>query len=96
MLRTDGGWLLTDNAAVLQHAAERLPAAALAPEAFLLDRFSVAHAYLATVLNWVPAAGLDPAAGRPCAPGAKRRSGVRASRVVRALYAAEQARHAAA
>lgn len=158
VLRTDEGWLLTENAAILQHVAERLPAAGLAPEdglglarlrewlgfistelhkavftpllsarapegakefaraqagprfdllsrhldgrAFLLERFSVADAYLTTVLNWVPAAGLDGAAwpvvrawhrsvlGRP--------SIARAVWEERALYSAEQARHAAA
>src|SRR5215207_357634 len=115
VLRTDDGRLLTENAAILWHVADRLPAAAgLAPEdaagrdrlrewlsfistelhkavftpllsakapdgakafaraqagrrfdllshhldgrAFLLERFSVADAYLATVLNWVSAA----------------------------------------
>jgi glutathione S-transferase len=32
VLRTDEGWLLTENAAILQHVAERLPAAGLMPE----------------------------------------------------------------
>lgn len=158
VLRTDGGWLLTENAAILQHVAERFPAAGLMPEdeqgrarlrewlgfistelhkavftpllsgkapegakafarekagprfdllsrhldgrAFLLDRFSVADAYLATVLNWVSAAGLDPAAWpavRAWHKAALQRPSVaRAVAEERALYAAEQARHAAA
>jgi glutathione S-transferase len=114
-LRTDGGEVLSENAAILQFIADRFPAAGLAPPAsdaigrarlqqwlcfigtelhkglmtplldrkapedakayalrkyasrlaylnaylsgreFLLDRFSVADAYLATVLNWTQA-----------------------------------------
>lgn len=158
VLRTDAGALLTENAAILQHVAERLPAAGLAPKdepgrdamrqwlsfvstelhkavftpllsakapegakafaraqagprfellsrhlegrAFLLDRFSVADAYLATVLNWVSAAGLDPAAWPAVRAWHRtmldRPSAARAVREERALYAAEQARHAAA
>lgn len=158
VLRTDEGWLLTENAAILQHVAERLPAAGLAPEdeagrarlrewlgfvstelhkavftpllsarapegakefaraqaaprfdllcrhldgrAYLLKTFSVADAYLATVLNWVPAAGLDPAAW-PVVRAWHRATLARASvsravREERVLYAAERARHAAA
>jgi len=157
VLRTDGGWLLTENTAILQHVAERFPAAGLAPEdeqgrarlwewlsfistelhkavfkplfsakapegakafaremagprfdllsrrldgrAFLLDRFSVADAYLVTVLNWVSAAGLDPAAWPAVRAWHKatlqRPSVARAVGEERALYAAEQARHAA-
>jgi glutathione S-transferase len=158
VLRADGGWLLTENAAILQHVAERLPAAGLMPEdeqgrarlrewlgfvstelhkavftpllsakapegakafareqagprfdllsrhldgrAFLLDRFSVADAYLATVLNWMSAAGLDPAAWPKVRAWHRstlqRPSVARAVQEERALYAAEQARHAAA
>lgn len=158
VLRTDEGRLLTENAAILQHVAERLPAAGLMPEdgpgrdrlrewlsfvstelhksvftpllssrapegakafarelagarfdrlsrhldgrAFLLDRFSVADAYLAVVLNWTRAAGLDPAAWPAVRAWHKamlgRPSVARAVREERALYEAEQARHAAA
>ena len=158
VLRTDEGWLLTENAAILQHVAERLPAAGLMPDdgqgrarmrewlsfistelhkavftpllsakapegakafarekagprfdhlsrqldgrAFLLDRFSVADAYLVTVLNWVSAAGLDPAAWPAVRAWHKatlqRPSVARAVQEERALFAAEQARHAAA
>jgi glutathione S-transferase len=119
VLRTDAGDLITENAAILQHVAERLPEAGLAPvgglarsrlqqwlsfigtelhkavfsmlfdpeipeaakavvrrkaqprlavldqhlrgRVFLLDGFSVADAYLVTVLNWcrVTAVSLD-------------------------------------
>ena len=117
VLRTDDGALLTENTAVLQYVAERLPAAKLAPDGlferallrewlgfigtelhkavfvplldpnmpeagkayarekialrmgvlekhlsgreFLLDRFSVADAYLATVLIWAGATGVS-------------------------------------
>ncbi len=119
-LRTDEGFVLTENTAVLQYVADRFPAAQLAPSAgaerarlqqwlgfigtelhkalfvplldptapadvktyardkaalrlgilqdhlakheFLLDRFSVADAYLATVLNWAQYSGVDLAA----------------------------------
>ena len=149
---------LTENTAILQHVAERFPAAGLVPEdeqgrarmwewlgfistelhkavftpllsakapegakafaremagprfevlsrrldgrAFLLDRFSVADAYLATVLNWVSAAGLDPAAWPAVRAWHKamlqRPSVARAVGEERALYAAEQARRTAA
>lgn len=158
VLRTDEGPLLTENAAILQHVAERLPAAGLAPDdesgrdrlrewlgfvstelhkavftpllsakapegarefaraqagprfdllsrrldgrSFLLERFGVADAYLATVLNWMPAAGLDPAAWPVVRAWHRtvlnRPSVSRAFKEERALYAAEQARHAAA
>lgn len=159
VLRTDEGWLLTENAAILQHVAERLPAAGLMPEdgpgrdrlrewlsfvstelhkavftpllspgapegakafarelagprfdrlsrhldgrrPFLLDRFGVADAYLAVVLIWTRAAGLDPAAWpavRAWHKAILERPGVaRAVREERVLYEAEQARHAAA
>jgi glutathione S-transferase len=117
VLRTDDGLLLTENTAVLQHVAELLPEAELAPPAgreravlqqwlgfigtelhkmvfaplvdpnaskeakayamaqvpkrlsvleahlatrkFLLDRFTVADAYLATILNWATPFGVD-------------------------------------
>lgn len=117
VLRTDEGWLLTENTAILPWIADRLPAAELAPVAgrsraelhrwlgfvnselheavfatlldrkapeavkawardkaaprldvlqrhladreYLLDRFSVADAYLATVLNWSAYCSVD-------------------------------------
>ena len=116
-LRTDEGFVLTENSAVLQYVADRFPEAQLAPPAgperarlqqwlgfigtelhkalfvplldpkapadvktyardkatlrlgilqdhlskhdFLLDRFTVADAYLATVLNWAQFSGVD-------------------------------------
>lgn len=116
-LRTDDGFVLTENTAVLQYVAERLPQAKLAPPSgaerarlqqwlgfigtelhkavfgplldskaaepvkayareklsqrmavleshlagrdFLLDAFSVADAYLVTILNWTRATGID-------------------------------------
>ena len=116
-LRTDEGFLLTENTAVLQYVADRFPEAQLAPppgperarlqqwlgfigtelhkalfvplldpkapadvktyardkaalrlgileahlskHEFLLDRFTVADAYLATVLNWAQFSGVD-------------------------------------
>jgi glutathione S-transferase len=119
-LRTDDGFVLTENTAVLQYVADRFPEAKLAPPAgperarlqqwlgfigtelhkalfvplldpkappdvktyardkaalrlgilqdhlskheFLLDRFTVADAYLATVLNWAQFSGVDLAA----------------------------------
>ena len=156
VLRTGEGWLLTENAAILQHVAESLPAAGLMPEdgpgrdrlrewlsfvstelhktvftpllspkapdgakafareqagprfdrlsrhldgrPFLLDRFGVADAYLAVVLAWTRAAGLDPAAWPAVRAWHKsifeRPSVARAVREERALYEAEQARHA--
>jgi glutathione S-transferase len=117
VLRTDDGLTLTENAAVLQHVAEQLPKAELAPAAgrerallqqwlgfvstelhklvfaplvdpnaskeakayareqapkrlavlenhlstrkYLLDRFSVADAYLTTILNWAGPFGVE-------------------------------------
>lgn len=117
VLRTDDGMLLTENTAVLQYVADRLPEAKLAPPSgpprarlqqwlgfigtelhkavfvplldakapeeaksyarektalrmgvvqrhladreFLLDGFSIADAYLATVLNWTAATNTD-------------------------------------
>ncbi len=116
-LRTDEGFVLSENTAVLQYVADRFPAAQLAPQAgaerarlqqwlgfigtelhkalfvplldptasadvkayarakaalrlgilqdhlasheFLLDRFTVADAYLVTVLNWGQYSGID-------------------------------------
>lgn len=118
VLRTDEGWLLTENTAILPYVADRFASARLAPPAgsaerakmqqwlgfvgtelhkavfiplldpnapadvkayardktalrlgvlqahlaqreFLLDGFSVADAYLFTVLNWAPYAGIN-------------------------------------
>ena len=68
--------------------------------AFLLDRFSVADAYLVTVLNWVSTAKLDaatwPAVRAWHKATLQRPSVARAVGEERALYAAEQARRAAA
>lgn len=66
---------------------------------FLLDRFTVADAYLATVLNWTRASGIDLATW-PSVKGYHGRmlvrpSVARAMTEERALYAEEQARHAA-
>ncbi len=155
-LRTEDGTLLTENAAVLQYVAGRLPEAKLAPtdafgrarlqqwlcfigtelhkslfvpvlhaEApdvvkayalargesrldflekhlegrdFLLDDFSVADAYLATVLNWTVAAPVDlskrPALAAYLARMRARPSVARAMAEELALYKAEKARHA--
>jgi glutathione S-transferase len=117
VLRTEDGWLLTENAAILPYVADRFPEAGLAPadpagrarlqqwlgfigtelhkavftplldpaapegakayarsktasrldalqqhlagREYLLDCFSVADAYLVTVLNWAPYCGID-------------------------------------
>lgn len=118
VLRTDDGWLLTENTAILPYVADRYPDAALAPapgtaarakmqqwlgfvstelhkavfvplldrhapddvkryahdkvasrmgvlqrhlaaHAFLVETFSVADAYLVTVLNWASHGGVD-------------------------------------
>lgn len=158
VLRTDTGELLTENVAVLQHVADRHPAAGLAPAGgiersqlqqwlsfigselhkavfipllertsndgarqfahskaparlahldrhlagreVLLDRFSVADAYLAVVMNWAPYAGVDlsgyPALGATLQRLEARPSVARAFAEERALYAEEQARHKAA
>jgi glutathione S-transferase len=158
VLRTDDGEVLSENAAILQYVADRLPGASLAPpdgmersrvhqwlcfigtelhkaifspifdrsspeaakayalqiveprfalldahlagREYLLRRFSVADAYLVTVLNWTQATPIDlakwPAVkdygsrlrGRPSIARALAEEGE--------LYAAEQARHKAA
>lgn len=66
----------------------------------LLDRFSVADAYLATVLNWSAPTRIDlaeyPAIDRYFKRMLKRPSIARALGEERALYAEEQARRAAA
>ncbi len=67
---------------------------------FLLDRFSIADAYLFTVLNWCVATPIDlktwPAVKAYHAGLKQRPSIARAFSEERALYAAEQARHKAA
>jgi glutathione S-transferase len=154
-LRTDDGRLLTENAAVLQHVADRLPGAELAPRGgferahlqqwlcfigtelhkglfvplldptapegakayalakgpsrldflarhlaereFVLDRFSVADAYLVTVLGWSIVTPIDLARWAPLAAYVKRLyarpSVARALTEERRLYAEELARH---
>lgn len=156
-LRTDGGTLLLENAAILQFIAEQYPAAALAPadglrraqlqqwlsfigtelhkalfsplldrkapegakayalekgasrlaeldrhlegRAFLLDRFTVADAYLATVLNWTVATPIKldayPAVATYLARMRARPSVARALAIEVPLYQQELARHAA-
>jgi glutathione S-transferase len=154
-LRTDGGAVLTENAAILQyvadhHAAElapsgdararlhewlsfigtelhkalfvplldaRAPADAktyalskaasrlghvarhLSEREYLLDRFSVADAYLFTVLSWTVVTPIDLSQWPPLAAFVARLRArpaiARALREELALYAAEQARHAA-
>ncbi|MGO8918649.1 MAG: glutathione binding-like protein [Stellaceae bacterium] len=158
VIRTDDGEVLSENAAVLQYIADRLPAAALAPpdgmarsrlqqwlcfigtelhkalfvplfdpkmpeeakartlekgdsrlayldrylvgREFLLDRFSVADAYLFTVLNWNIATPVDlkkwPAVAAYYTRLKQRPSIARALAEEFKLYAAEQARHKAA
>lgn len=158
-LRTDDGVILTENAAILQHVAERFPDSPiaagtgmersrlqqwlcfigtelhkslfqpllskkapdeakayalgnghskldyldkhLAERDFLLDRFSVADAYLTTVLNWtmvIPQLDLDqwPAIKAYHAKMRARPSVVRAVTEEFELFKAEQARHKAA
>jgi len=67
---------------------------------FLLDRFTVADAYLITVLNWAPYAGVDlsgwPAIQAYFARLTKRPSVARALIEENAAYSEEQARRAAA
>jgi len=157
-VRTDGGEVLTENAAVLQYIAECFPAAGLAPRdgmarsrlhqwlcfigtelhkalfvpllnptisgeekarilaksdsrlvyldrylegrQFLLDHFSVADAYLVTVLNWKIATPVDltrwPAVHGYYVRLTQRPSIARALTDEHALYAASKARHKAA
>jgi glutathione S-transferase len=154
-LRADDGQLVTENAAVLQYVADRLPAAELAPRdglerarlqqwlcfvgtelhkglfavlldekapaearsyaiakaaprldylarhldgrEFLLDRFSVADAYLVTVLTWTIATPIELKKWPSLAAYAQRlqaRPSVAAALAVeRRLYAEELARH---
>lgn len=156
-LRTDDGVILTENAAILQYVAERMPEAGLCaaagmersrlqqwlcfigtelhkalfaplldpkapPEAksyalgkgtarlnlldkhlagreFLLDRFTVADAYLATVLNWSLATPMFEIAKWPAvqdylARMRRQPSIAKAMSEEMALYKAELARHA--
>jgi glutathione S-transferase len=71
----------------------------LAGRDYLLDRFTVADAYLVTVLNWAQFAGIDlakwPAVRTYFARLQERPSVARALTEERALYAAERARQAA-
>ncbi|HEX7113474.1 MAG TPA: glutathione binding-like protein [Mizugakiibacter sp.] len=157
VLRTDEGWLLTENAAILQYLAGQVPDAALAPatgaqharlqqwlgfistelhkavfvplldrqappevKAYardkaarrldvlqahlagrdcLVDRFSVADAYLFVVLNWAAYVDVDLSA-RPAVADFRRRIGerpavARALAEEMALYAQQQAQRAA-
>jgi glutathione S-transferase len=156
VLRTDDGEILTENSAILQAVAERLPEADLAPAGgperarlhqwlcfigtelhkavfvplldptapdevkryargkvglrlgvlqtrlsgreFLLDRFSVADAYLATVLNWSTVCGIDlaqwPAVRDYQKRLTQRPSVAKAISEEYALYQKEQAVHA--
>jgi glutathione S-transferase len=75
-------------------------AAHLDGRAHLLDRFSVADAYLTTVLNWSGATGIDlgqwPLVDAYYRRMLERPSVARAIAEEGALYAEEQARHAAA
>jgi glutathione S-transferase len=158
VVRTDDGEVLTENAAILQYVADRLPGAKLAPPAgmerarlhqwlcfigtelhkvifsplfdrdspeaakayalqiaeprfalldahlagreYLLERFSVADAYLVTVLNWTRATPIDlakwPAVKDYAARLGRRPSVARALAEEGELYAQEQARHKAA
>jgi glutathione S-transferase len=157
-IRTDGGEVLTENAAVLQYIADRFPDAGLAPSGgmarsrlqqwlcfigtelhkalfvplfdpkmpeegkartlekgdsrlaylnsyltgreFLLDRFSVADAYLFTVLNWKIATPVQlekwPAVANYYARLKQRPSIARALSEEHALYREEVKRHQAA
>ena len=72
----------------------------LAAQEFLLDRFTIADAYLVTVLNWSKASGID-LAGWPSVQAyfqrmTKRPSIARALAEERALYAEEMERRKAA
>jgi glutathione S-transferase len=157
-IRTDDGEVMTENAAVLQYVADRLPAAELVPRAgmdrfrlqqwlcfigtelhkglfmplldrnapdgvrtyllakgesrlayldhhlagrdYLLDRFSVADAYLFTVLNWSGATAVDlarwPAVKAYYTRMRQRASIAKALAEERTLYVAQQERHKAA
>jgi glutathione S-transferase len=84
----------------LSKAASRLDMVArhLADRAYLLDRFSVADAYLFTVLGWLVVTPLRlsdwPTLASYCARLGQRPAVAQAVREERALYAAELARHA--
>jgi glutathione S-transferase len=156
VLRTDGGWLLTENTAILPWIADRFPAAELSPppgrqraelqrwlgvvnselhkavfaplldpsapdavkawtrdkaaqrfevlqhhlanREYLLDRFSMADAYLATVLNWASYCNIDlsawPAVDAYFRRRRKRPTVARAFAEEAALYRHEQTRQA--
>jgi glutathione S-transferase len=85
----------------LGKAAPRLDMVArhLADRAYLLDRFSVADAYLFTVLCWLVVTPLRlgdwPALAAYCARLSQRPAVARALHEERALYVAELSRHAA-
>ena len=74
--------------------------AALTGREYLLDRFSVADAYLVTVLSWTRAVNIDlgewPAVKDYLSRLRKRPSIAKALAEEAALYAEEQARHKAA
>ncbi|WCM23112.1 glutathione S-transferase C-terminal domain-containing protein [Paraburkholderia bryophila] len=158
VLRTDEGWLLKENTAILPYVADAFPAAALAPAAgtaeraklqewlgfistelhkgvfvplldphasadvraytqnnvalrlnvleqhlgereFLLDHFTVADAYLVTVLNWAQYGGVDlaewPAVAAYYKRTALRPPVARALREEIALFGEQQARRQA-
>ena len=157
-LRTDDGEILTENGAILQYVADRLPAAELAPKGgverarlqqwlsffgtelhkaifiplldhkapqdvkayaltlvdarfailekhlkgreFVLDKFSIADAYLTTVLNWTRAVPIDlskwPAVKDYHSRMRKRPSVSRAWNEELAMYQEEEARSKAA
>ena len=157
VLEMDNGQMLTENAAILQHVADRYPAAGIAPRdplgrsrlhqwlcfigtelhkalyiplldrnapegakayaltkaqsrlawvsgaldgrEYLLDRFSVADAYLLTVLNWSTVTPVDlapwPAIGAYLKRCHSRRAVARAFAEEKKLYAEELKRRAA-
>jgi glutathione S-transferase len=90
------------KAYALTKASARLSVleAHLANREYLLDGFSVADAYLITVLNWVQATAIDlskfPAVSRYQARLRARPSVARALAIELPLYLTEQQRHAAA
>ncbi len=92
----------TTKAKTLDAGAKRLAFLErhLAGREFLLDRFSVADAYLVTVLNWTIATPVDlepwPAVAAYVARIKARPAVERAMKEEFALYAAEQRRHKAA
>ncbi|SEA04175.1 glutathione binding-like protein [Paraburkholderia sartisoli] len=158
VLRTNDGWLLTENTAILPYVADQFPHAHLMPpagtaerakvqqwlgfistelhkavfvalldptaaedvlnytrkrvplrlavldahlaaNAFLLERFTVADAYLATVLNWAQYSGVSlaawPSVDAYCRQIAQRPAVAKAFAEEMALYLEEQAREKA-